>query len=199
MANIAEMLNKIDLVHISDSANINPDAITKAYKLQQLALFSTLRAHNPHLKANELAKQMGTSSTTLRRMRDDVNMASPYRYIKSKTKSTASLPCKSCSKLYATPRGLADHEAKCIIPSNIPNIPSNIFSCENCQKVCKSKAGLSVHMRSCDKSVRGGADLDSIPKREQAPYTLSNGKPLHLPYQNPGKEYGHLSNFIDKL
>jgi len=187
MANIGEMLNKIDLVRISNSANINPKSLNpKAYKLQQLALFSTLRAHNPHLRANEIAKQMGTSSTTLRRMRDDVNMSSPYRYIKSKNKSTVSLPCKSCSKLYVTEKGLADHEAKCNmshIPSNpISHIPS-IFSCDICQKVCKSKAGLATHMRSCVNSAKGGTDLDNGIYND-----LANKKIYPDLSQNPSKK-----------
>jgi AraC-like DNA-binding protein len=75
-----EILRSVDLENIASSSTIDSNSINRNYKLRQTAIFNALREANPHLKSKELAEQMGTSPSTLQRIRKDLNMKSPYRY-----------------------------------------------------------------------------------------------------------------------
>ncbi len=75
-----EILRSVDLENIASSPTIDSNSINRNYKLRQTAIFNALREANPHLKSKELAEQMGTSPSTLQRIRKDLNMKSPYRY-----------------------------------------------------------------------------------------------------------------------
>ena len=44
-----------------------------------MAFFLRLNYKNPKMKQSEIASQLGKSSSTLRRYRNDINMFSPYR------------------------------------------------------------------------------------------------------------------------
>ena len=44
-----------------------------------MADFMRIKYENPKLKQSELANQLGYSSSTLQRYRNDMNMLSPYR------------------------------------------------------------------------------------------------------------------------
>ena len=58
-----------------------PDAnlISRQNKLNLMADFMRLRFENPKLKQSEKANQLGYSSSTLQRYRNDTYMLSPYR------------------------------------------------------------------------------------------------------------------------
>ena len=44
-----------------------------------MAKFMQIKFENPKLKQSEIANQLGYSSSTLNRYRNDINMLSPYR------------------------------------------------------------------------------------------------------------------------
>ena len=75
-----EILKSVNLESIATSSDIDANSINRNYKLRQTAIFNALREANPHFSAKELAKEMGTSTSTLQRIRRDINMKSPYRY-----------------------------------------------------------------------------------------------------------------------
>ena len=73
------MDNSISLEQKSRTGNIDAILITRQYKLDLLARFMEIKAMNPKLKHNEIAKQLNHSSSTLKRTRNDINMLSAYR------------------------------------------------------------------------------------------------------------------------
>ena len=92
MIGYSDILRNIDLETISSSANIDANSINRNYKLRQAAIFNAIKEANPHLKSKEIALQMGTSPSTLQRIRKDINMKSPYRYdIQSNRKPSKTL------------------------------------------------------------------------------------------------------------
>jgi hypothetical protein len=63
-----EILRSVDLENIASSSTIDSNSINRNYKLRQTAIFNALREANPHLKAKEVAEQMGSSPSTLQRI-----------------------------------------------------------------------------------------------------------------------------------
>ena len=53
--------------------------ISRQYKLNLMADFMRGKYENPKMKQSEIANQLGMSSSTLQRYRNDINMLSPYR------------------------------------------------------------------------------------------------------------------------
>ena len=54
-----------------------------------MADFMRMKYENPKLKQSEIAKQLGYSTSTLQRYRNDINMLSPYRIQPNDTKKQA--------------------------------------------------------------------------------------------------------------
>ena len=73
------MKHPYSLEKISRTGNIDANLNTRQYKLDLMARFVEIKAMNPQLKWNDLAKQLNHSSSTLQRYRNDLNMLSPYR------------------------------------------------------------------------------------------------------------------------
>jgi hypothetical protein len=65
---------------IAQTATLDPNLLNKHFKLEQVARFNELRLANPRLKQNEIAHLMGTSDSTLKRIRKDLGLGSAYRY-----------------------------------------------------------------------------------------------------------------------
>ena len=53
--------------------------ISRQYKLNLMAKFMQNDFDNPKLRKSEIANQLSSSSSTLERYRNDINMLSPYR------------------------------------------------------------------------------------------------------------------------
>ena len=98
MTGYNEILKSLDLSIISQNSEMDANLLNKNFKLRQAAIFNTLREANPQITSKDLARQMGTSTTTLQRIRKDLNMASPYRYDISKSKK------KKVPQIVSTPR-----------------------------------------------------------------------------------------------
>ena len=84
------MNNSFSLQQIQKTSNLDANLISKQYKLNLMADFMKVKYENPRMKQSEIAEQLGMSSSTLQRYRNDINMLSPYRIspnnVKTRTK-----------------------------------------------------------------------------------------------------------------
>ena len=64
---------------ISRTGNIDSNFISHQYKPNLVADFMRLKYENPKMEQSEIANQLGCSSSTLQRYRNDIKMLSPYR------------------------------------------------------------------------------------------------------------------------
>ena len=62
----------------SKTANMDPNLLTRHYKLKLMNDFMYMKYQNPKLKQSELANNLNMSSFTIQRYRNDINMQSPY-------------------------------------------------------------------------------------------------------------------------
>ena len=65
---------------------MDPNMLTKYYKLKIMNDFMYMKYQNPKLKQSELANNLNMSSSTIQRYRNDINMQSPYRINPNNTK-----------------------------------------------------------------------------------------------------------------
>ena len=73
------MNNIPSLNEINKTANMNPNLLTRHYKLKLLNDFMYIKYQNPKMKQSEIANELNLSSSTVQRYRNDINMLSPYR------------------------------------------------------------------------------------------------------------------------
>ena len=73
------MNNTPSLSEINKTSNMDPNLITRHYKLKLMNDFLNIKYQNPKMKQSEIANQLDISSSTLKRYRNDINMLSPYR------------------------------------------------------------------------------------------------------------------------
>ena len=72
--NITPSLNEIN-----KTAKMDPNLLTRHYKLKLMNDFMHVKYQNPRMKQSERANRLNMSSSTLQRYRNDINMLSPYR------------------------------------------------------------------------------------------------------------------------
>ena len=72
-------MNTPSLAEINKTANMDPNLLTRHYKLKLMIDFMNIRYQNPKMKQSEIANNLNMSSSTLQRYRNDINMLSPYR------------------------------------------------------------------------------------------------------------------------
>ena len=82
------MNNSFSLQQIQKTSNLDANLISRQYKLNLMADFMRVKYENPRMKQSEIANQLGMSSSTLQRYRNDINMLSPYRTTPNNTKKT---------------------------------------------------------------------------------------------------------------
>ena len=80
------MNNSFSLQQIQKTSNLDANLISRQYKLNLMADFMKVKYENPRLKQSEIANQLGMSSSTVQRYRNDINMISPYRISPNNTK-----------------------------------------------------------------------------------------------------------------
>ena len=73
------MRNSFSLQQISRTGNLDSNLIYRQYKLNLMVDFMRIKYENAKMKQSEIAKQLGYSSSTLQRYRNDINRLSPYR------------------------------------------------------------------------------------------------------------------------
>ena len=80
------MNNNFSLQQIQKTSNLDANLISSQYKLNLMADFMKVKYENPRMRQSEIANQLGMSSSTLQRYRNDINMLSPYRISPNNTK-----------------------------------------------------------------------------------------------------------------
>ena len=72
-------MNTPSLNEINKTANMDPNLLTRHYKLKLMNDFMNVKYQNPKMTQSEISNQLSMSSSTLQRCRNDINMLSPYR------------------------------------------------------------------------------------------------------------------------
>ena len=73
------MNNTPSLNEINKNSNLNPNMLTKYYKLKLMNDFMNIKYQNPKMTQSEISSQLNISASTIQRYRNDINMISPYR------------------------------------------------------------------------------------------------------------------------
>ena len=73
------MNNTLSLSEVNKTANMDPNLLTRHYKLKLMNDFMHIKYQNPKMQQSEIANHLNMSSSTLERYRNDINMLSPYR------------------------------------------------------------------------------------------------------------------------
>ena len=79
------MNNSFSLQQIPRTGNLDSILISRQYKLNLLSVLMRVKYENPKMKQSEIANQLGYSTSTLQRYRNDMNTLSPYRNQPSNT------------------------------------------------------------------------------------------------------------------
>ena len=72
-------MNAPSLSEKNETANMDPNLITRHYRLKLMNDFMNIKYQNPKMKQSEIASQLNMSTSSLQRQRNEVNMPSPYR------------------------------------------------------------------------------------------------------------------------
>ena len=73
------MNNTPSLNEIKKTANMDPNLLTRYYKLKLLNDFMNVKYQNAKMKQSEIASHINMSSSTLQRHRNDIKVLSLYR------------------------------------------------------------------------------------------------------------------------
>ena len=73
------MNNTPSLNEINKNSTMNPNMLTKYYKLKLMNDFMNIKYQNPKMTQSEISSQLNKSPSTVQRYRNDINMISPYR------------------------------------------------------------------------------------------------------------------------
>ena len=80
-------MNTPSLNEINKTANMDPNLLTRHYKLKLMNDFMHIKYQNPKMRQSEIANILNMSPSTLQRYRNDINMLSPYRINPNNTKN----------------------------------------------------------------------------------------------------------------
>ena len=80
------MNNTPSLNEINKNSTMDPNMLTKYYKLKLINDFMNIKYQNPKMTQSEISSQLNMSSSTIKRYRNDINMLSPYRISPNNTK-----------------------------------------------------------------------------------------------------------------
>ena len=73
------MNNSFSLQQREKTSNLDANLISRQYKLNLMADYLRLNYEKSKMKQSQIANQIGLSTSTLQRYRNDINMLSPYR------------------------------------------------------------------------------------------------------------------------
>ena len=73
------MNNTPSLNEINKNSAMDPNMLTKYYKLKLMNDFMNIKYQNPKMTQSEISSQLNMSFSTIKRYRNDINMLSPYR------------------------------------------------------------------------------------------------------------------------
>ena len=95
------MNNRFTIDQLSKSESIDPNSINRLYKINKMLDFMEIRSNNPRMTQKQICNQLGTSDSTIKRYRNDINMDSPYNrniYKRKKSKKTPDITIDEPSK-----------------------------------------------------------------------------------------------------
>ena len=72
-------MNTPSLNDINKNSAMDPNMLTKYYKLKIMNDFMNIKYQNPKMSQSEISSQLNMSPFTIQRYRNDINMLSPYR------------------------------------------------------------------------------------------------------------------------
>ena len=72
-------MNTPSLNEIIKNSAMDPNMLTKYYKLKLMNDFMNIKNQIPKMTQSEISSQINMSSSTIQRYRNDINMLSPYR------------------------------------------------------------------------------------------------------------------------
>ena len=91
------------LNEINKSSTMDPNMLTKYYRLKLMNDFMNIKYQNPKMTQSEISSQLDMSSSTIKRYRNDINMFSPYRInsnnVKKQQKRVKSIRMRSPKEL----------------------------------------------------------------------------------------------------
>ena len=73
------MNNTPSLNEINKNSTMDPNMLTKYYKMKLMNNFMNIKYQNPKMTQSEISSQLNMSHSTIKRYRNDINMFSPYR------------------------------------------------------------------------------------------------------------------------
>ena len=73
------MNNTLSLNEINKNSTMDPNMLTKYYKLKLMNDFMNIKYQNPKMTQSEISSQLNMSPSTIQRYRNDINMISTYR------------------------------------------------------------------------------------------------------------------------
>ena len=73
------MVNTPSLNEINKNSTMDPNMLTKYYKLKLMNDFMNIKYQNPKMTQSEISSQLNMSPSTIQRYRNDIIMLSPYR------------------------------------------------------------------------------------------------------------------------
>ena len=82
------MSSTFTIDQLPKSQTIDPNSINRLCKINMMLNFIEIRSKNPRMTQNQICKQLGTSDSTNKRYRDDIDMDSPYKRNNYKKKTT---------------------------------------------------------------------------------------------------------------
>ena len=80
------MNNSFSLQQKQKTSNVDANLISRQNNLNLMAVFMRMKYENSRMKQSEIANQIGLSTSTLQRYKNDINMLSPYRINPNNTK-----------------------------------------------------------------------------------------------------------------
>ena len=73
------MNNTPSLNEINKNSTMDPNMLTKYYKLKLMNDFMNIKYQSPKMTQSEISSQLNMSPSTIQRYRNDIIMISPYR------------------------------------------------------------------------------------------------------------------------
>ena len=86
------MNNTPSLNEINKNSTINPNMLTKYYKLKIMNDFMNIKYQYPKMTQSQISSQLNMSPSTIQSYRNDINMISPYRISPSNVKKQQKRP-----------------------------------------------------------------------------------------------------------
>ena len=86
------MNNTPSLNEINKNSTMNPNMLTKYYKLKLMNDFMNIKYQNPKMTQSEKSSQLNMSPSTIQRYRNDIYMISPYRINSNNVKKQQKRP-----------------------------------------------------------------------------------------------------------